>query len=99
MKFFNLLHKRYKNDGIPIIKLKNLQVKTLNRVKKKIEIVQREAEKEIIEGGEDPTSPEGEEALRLVKEGVLGVMEILNYYQKKSAMAFIIPLSFARIVD
>ena len=37
MKFFNLLHKRYKNDGIPIIKLKNLQVKTLNRVKKKIE--------------------------------------------------------------
>ena len=27
--FFNLLHKRYRNDGIPIITLNNLQLETL----------------------------------------------------------------------
>jgi SAM-dependent methyltransferase len=35
--FFNLLHRRYKNDGIPIIKLKNYQLKTLGKIKEKIE--------------------------------------------------------------
>ena len=33
--FFNLLHKRYRNDGIPIITLNNLQLETLNKMRLK----------------------------------------------------------------